>query len=269
MIVGVDHVALTCADLDGAVADLRAWGFETRFIEEDIPNPPSKRPFLGSYRDTHSIAYCGVEAGVAVELVNHGTASGWRGPYEVMVAGRPPPSSTASDREKDWDAVWESALGIGGVTCVTLPTTRAPLWCSDESSTQAGVRAVGLSVSDVNRSASFWSDGAGFRPSAEGEAGGRKWARLTLQAPVPSWSLDVVLVEDGGGWHSVPLDALGFSCLALLSTGIERDLARLASCGGRESSEVFDLRVGGKKLRLLLLRGPDGEPVELVEARRR
>ncbi len=72
MILGVDHVALSCDDLRRAAQNLEREGFRLKFVEERLPNAEAKKPFLREYRPDHGLAYCQGRAGVAVELTRHG-----------------------------------------------------------------------------------------------------------------------------------------------------------------------------------------------------
>jgi hypothetical protein len=88
MILGVEHVALSCADIERGAADLADYGFSTAFIERDLPNAPAKTPLLHTYAPRHDIASCRARTGIAVELTAHGgipapAVSG----YDVRFAG--------------------------------------------------------------------------------------------------------------------------------------------------------------------------------------
>jgi len=269
MILGVDHVALSCGDLAAAVGRLEGAGFRTRFIERDVPNRPAKRPFLRDYRPRHDLAYCESPAGVAVELTRHGPSPGdGQGPYRVLfsgaVPGEPPPSGEARFEAE----AWQAGLGVRPeARC--WPEVPATFWTDAARSAPAAIRAVLLPVADLTAALRFWQEGMGCRVSASGTmSAGRGWARLHLAAPVASWSLEILLGQDDRPPAACRLDAAGFPCLAFLSTGVERDAERLQESGGVLWTGAFDLQVGGKGLKIGLLCGPAGEMVELIEVRR-
>ena len=94
---------------------------------------------------------------------------------------------------------------------------------------------------------------------------GKGWLQLAFQAPVPAWRLEVILVESEAARPPAFLDDPGFPCLALISSSLARDQDTAGEMGARESSEEFFLEVGEKVLKILMLRGPDQELLELIE----
>ena len=58
MILGVDHIALSCEDIVQATEFLKQYGFSIQFIDKSVPNPPAKEKLLRSYHPIHSLAYC-------------------------------------------------------------------------------------------------------------------------------------------------------------------------------------------------------------------
>lgn len=84
MILGVEHIALSCVNIETGVAGLSARGFAPAFVERDIPNAPEKRPLLHAYAARHDIASCRARTGIAIELTNHGPVNAPAPPsYEV------------------------------------------------------------------------------------------------------------------------------------------------------------------------------------------
>ena len=64
-------------------------------------------------------------------------------------------------------------------------------------------------------------------------------------------------------------DVEGLSCLAFLSTAPEADAETILAEGGREPTAPFALTVNGRRLRVLMLRSPEGTPIELVKVETR
>jgi hypothetical protein len=99
-------------------------------------------------------------------------------------------------------------------------------------------------------------------------ADGRRWSRLAIRAPVPNWSLTLILVEGAPLIDTPLLDAPGFPCLALLSSALDRDGERLQQAGASDSTGEFQVEVNGKPLRVAVYRAPGGELIELIEIHR-
>lgn len=272
MILGVDHVALSCEDVHAASRKLGSAGYRVIFAQQDVPNSPAKRPFLQTYHPLHSLAYCEAEIGTPVELTQHsGPLEDAHSPYQVLLAAAPPEAVPLAGAELPWAPVWREALGCRQPQAVLWPTLQAQFWHDGASSGSglASVRAVLLPVADVARAEDFWRTGLGCDLVAAGTVQtGRRWARVAFRAPISKWSLDVILVEGRRSIYAPLLDAAGFSCLALLSTSLDRDSGRVWQAGAHQSTGAFHVRINGNLLRVAVFRGPDDELIELIEIRR-
>lgn len=104
-------------------------------------------------------------------------------------------------------------------------------------------------VTHAAASAAFWTEALGF--TANGDV---------LRSPglLPSMRLDVTLVEDRAA-EAATVDADGCVLVTLLSTNAVEDAARL---GGQAWTET----VAGRELTVAMVRGPGGEPVEILQA---
>ena len=108
----------------------------------------------------------------------------------------------------------------------------------------AGVTAT---VSDAAASRAFWAE-LGFRGSE----------RLTFPAPLPSLRLELTLREEPGVAPGV-VDADGCVLVTLLSTNAFADADRFGPAAKWRET------IGGRELAIAMIRGPGGEPVELLE----
>lgn len=88
---------------------------------------------------------------------------------------------------------------------------------------------------------------------------------MTFSGRMPSWSVAVRPVLDAAAPLDPPLDVEGLSCLAFLSTAPEDDAEAMRAFGARDVGRSFRVTVNGRRLRVLMLRSPDGTPIELVK----
>jgi catechol 2,3-dioxygenase-like lactoylglutathione lyase family enzyme len=262
VILGVDHVALSCTSIVAATSELEKTGYAVKFVEHDVPNHGSKRALLGAFAASHAIAYAQMERGTAIELTCHGTALvPGPSPYQVLLAA---PVPHATPVESEWGAFWAAALSCRRPEAILWGPLQAELWYdAADRATSPAIRAILLPVRDAELSARFWTSGLGCTEVASGSAGERKWRHVRFRTPVASWALDVVLAE--GAPLRATLDAAGFPCLAVLTSNISRDADRLLEAGAHEPTGTFSVVVGGKPLQVALFRGPDDELIELVE----
>ena len=271
MIVGVDHIALSCADLDTAVNRLSTWGFNARFAAHGIRNDPSKRPFLQQYDRTHDIAYCCAPQGVSIELTQH--AAELRpevSRYQVLFSEMPP---DVVDFQESLPVEWADAMrGEGSLSPVPgfSEALCAQLWYQQQPTSRGvHVRGVVLPVTDLDLAERFWVQGLGAMRAEQSSGSPQTWRKVRFARPVPAWSLDLLLVA-APGYHYTSgfLDVAGFPCLALLTNRLDEDLERACDSGGHSPSEAFAIEVDGNLLKVVLLRGSSDELVELIEVHR-
>lgn len=270
MIVGVDHIALSCENVAQGAELLRQVGFRAKFIQERVPNPAAKRNLLRSYEPSHSIAYCQAEGSVSLELTAHSRLlGGIPSPYQVLL-NRFPDHSVFWEGElpPSWESAWRTSMGCIRPRSAKWTPFQAQFWCDAESDgvSLKFVRALLLPVNDLSVAERFWVQGLGCQRINRGETKTRNnWLQVGFRAPVPAWCLDIVLVEMELARVLPLIDDAGFPCLALISSRLGRDKEVALGQGAREASDEFNLEVGGRVLNILIMRGPDNELVELIE----
>lgn len=269
MILGLDHIALSCRDINEAAQDLARVGYKIRFLDRDVPNRPVKRAFLRDYVPLHSLAYCHHPDHPPIELTQHSAPlQGDPGIYEPLLAFDTDADVSARSTPKLHTAAWSLAFDIHADPALWNPLG-APMWTS--SSPIQGARAVLCQVTDLDESTALWTDGLGFRWNGEankgsGEDGGTDWCRLTRAGPFSDWSLDLLLVEHlSASRSSTTLDAPGFPCLAFLCTDLTADTEHLTACGLMETTGEFQVVVNDRRLLVNVGRGPSGELIELIQ----
>lgn len=264
MILGVDHIALSSesrAAFEAELSALKDGRMAVRFVEKDLPNSPTKKPYLSHYEETHDVAYLQPFSGIAIELTSHGSRTpdadaGYQAVFDRMPAGSSPRASAVSSA----DEIWKS-FGFGDVKPARW--NGAPIWHAANLPTTPpdglSILAVLSPTHDLERSASFWT-ALGFKP----ESFGASWKRLKYASPLPRKSLDLALVQTGQP-KGARLDSAGFPCLAFWTTDVAADCARLAAAGLSGTTEPSDHRVNGNELKLVFAKGPCGELVELIQ----
>ena len=255
MILGVDHLALSCAALEPAIQQLTAFGFRLDFAQPDLPNHPGKKPLLKDFQPTHGIAYMRAPAGVAIELVNHSAPlTAGRSPYRVLATG---PKAVADHgvTPEDWDGL------------SAYPTEWAALavrwWLTPSEEQGTRVKAVSLPVPDLAAATRFWVDGLG----ASRRAATGKGAWVGYRRPVASWSLEVFLQEGPSAGEKPMLDDAGFPCVALLTNRMDDDLEKATKAGGEVICPPYVVTVNGRPLTVAMLRGPAAEIVEFIQVK--
>lgn len=97
--------------------------------------------------------------------------------------------------------------------------------------------------------------GLGFRPQPDGS--------LSLEARLPSWQCRIAMMEDPAA--PPRLDAAGATGLAFYVRRIAEEAEALEALGATEMSGIFDLSLGERKMKIVLMRAPGGPLIELIE----
>lgn len=271
MIVGVDHIALACADLDTGRQTLAALGLSERFVHRGVVNAGQKRVLMAEYGPLHDIAVHDAETGAAIELTAHNAIHVRAGNGYTPVLEVP--------ADADFEPVVDGGSGAGEAACIAaafgdgflrhvLPALET--YCYLRPGAAAGeLRAGVLRVRDLDASKAFFAVAIAARPDREGRDGGHRWAVVKPPALMPKWRLELLLVEAADAGCERLLDDAGWPCLACLTTSIEADAEKLRQGPARHVGEIFPLYVDGKPLRILLASGPNGELIELIEVTRK
>jgi hypothetical protein len=267
MIVGVSHITLSSKQIDEDVKKLQTIGYQQAFTEKNVPSFAGKNRFMTSSASLHSLAFCQHEKGIPIELVQYDHFSHQEFPlFEVLLDM---PRSEHFVIKEDVGArvksVWDEVFQ-GDAELNNWPPFDTSVWLDRSGKKQKGLYAVLVSVNNIKGAQHFWQSGLGFRCICSGKGkDGQEWAYLSFVSPVKNWVLGVILTQTFEDMKAVMLDDTGFNCLSLLSTNLEKDSARLHNMGVRECSGIFAISVGGKKLRIEIIRALNNELIELIE----
>ena len=276
MILGIDHVALSCSNMEDDLRSVQRSGLEVIFVHRDLPNSITKKPFLSSYQTVHAAAYCQAVRGISLEITAHGApveeAASW---YQVLMEGLPENQGPFKGRLPCSSEIWEKTLECQNAQAAVWRPFKAQFWY-DASKSAAGpesgsakrellIRALLVPVTEIERSLLFWTEGLKFRVMKRGKENGQAWIHLSWRSPIPKWSLEVILSETKETLGVPYLDRPGFPCLAFISNDLVSDRLQLIQCAAQNISEISDHIINGKALKVAFARGPSQELVELIE----
>lgn len=264
MILGVDHVALSCFDMASSVACLERLGFVAKFSEYGLPNPREKHELLGQEEATHDIAWCRGDEGIAIELTRHGSAVSHSGAgYKVLFEG----TARGDGAIEDEDA-WLAAFGS---FCESTQDEgiRSVYWSEFHSSVywrpaavRPRIRYIGIPAVDMAVTMGFWAQALGCRWDTIDDSA--TVVRGGIVSPNPAWTQEFVVCpgEVQGVSH---LDRPGFACVAFLSSNLRADLEHVSQCGPMTATSPFTLGVAGRELLIAMVRDPSGNIIELIQ----
>jgi catechol 2,3-dioxygenase-like lactoylglutathione lyase family enzyme len=268
MILGVDHIALSCDDIHRGADALRNFGYTISFMESNLPNNTAKQAILRDYEPTHALAYCRLPNAVAIELTQHSAEFASVGSfYQVLFANKP--SQTSNGVAPSFaPQFWQFAQGLENSKFTVWDCFRSTIWHQSEEGSGGRIKSLAVPTTDFESSLKFWTAGLGCKLVEQGSSENVRWANLRIASPVQAWCLSILLIETATAAAEPCLDDPGFPCLALLTNELETDLQRALDAGGEKCGTHFETMVNDKSLRIALLRGPCGEPIELIEFKR-
>lgn len=262
MILGLSHIAVSCADIDAATARLAAFGYAPRFDAPALENHIAKTPFLTRHQPLHHIRAMAAEGAMAIELLDHGALHGPQTAALIPVFRSDTPCSDWQPRPLDslpiapeGIAALRDALGQEPQAFHDPALSMTLLWVP-AAGESPGLHACAVPT-DAPDTLTPLLGQLRFRPDAAG-----LWSLLT---PLPALQARLlpVAATPAEGWTAEPLlDAPGCACLALMARGTDRAPLPAALQGKTVS---FTLPVNGKTSRITLARPETGPIIELVD----
>jgi len=273
VILGVDHVAVSGKELDRERQALEQLGFRCRFIGSGVTNVESKSPLLRKRNPLHDLAVFDGAEGTALELTVHrtprraGTNMGFV-PLLKLETVAFQNLEFVEDSPKDIATAIEAAFGIEMVRLFRSPALDATIWAVP-GNVLAFLATIRI-VKDLSESTKFFGDGLGIKPKSASNSGPRPWVRFDIGSQIQRWRSSILLCEKREESETARqlLDDAGYPCLALLSTDLASDVARLKANGARTDTVDFELVIDGKAFLFSIIIGPSGEIIELMQLRR-
>lgn len=129
-------------------------------------------------------------------------------------------------------------------------------------SSGCGIEKLQVQCRDLTIASRFWTEGIGFSPTHSPLS----MHTYQFRSIMPRWSTKMLLTESKTGIEDGFLDDEGYTCLSLITRGVNLAQEHLLNFGARDFGDPFDVKVGQRHLRLNFFRGPCGELFELIEA---
>ena len=87
---------------------------------------------------------------------------------------------------------------------------------------------------------------------------------VQLKSHIPAWSVRVAVRSDPEAPIDPPLDVAGYAALAFYCSDVKADRDRAIAAGGRSPTVPFDITLE-RKMKIIMLRSPEGTIIELIE----
>lgn len=273
MIIGIDHIALSATDIDKATDVVSKWGYRPIFIDKKLTNDPIKGPYLRTKNLFHDISYCQpILKEIPIELTVHGDRyadAEEDGCYKVIFSGTNPgcDCDQVSERNSRNCDIIAEAFGSFAKS-ISLKEFNAAAYHinekSDEKNRYVSVKAVLSESPSLDDSVDFWLN-FGFSLKKAGHAERENWRLLEFKNHLLPQGFNLLVIKTDRIRQKIyGIDGAGFNCLAFLTSDISADRKRIEA-NGVQITEAFSFCAGNNPLRICLCRGPNGEPVELIE----
>lgn len=107
----------------------------------------------------------------------------------------------------------------------------------------------------VDAMRAFFVSGLGFKHNDQGD--------LRLESRLPGWGCEVLLEQ--GDVEPTRIDGSGATGLAFYVRRIAEEMENMRALGATDISGVFELTLGERAMKIVLMRAPGGPLIELIE----
>lgn len=241
MIVQVDHIALSSTNINEDIKTIKLLGYNLVFLEAGIQNPAIKSKFMKEPVKYHSLALLRCMGCVSIELIDHGHTS----PNVSYI--------TPVFKDAPKDLLYEA------ISTTMLRRFDIPVYAIEsEKRDPFRFNQIIIRTKDIEGSKSFWHC-LGFKTIRDEG----KTTLVEFSSPLDKEIFQVCLQEEAATGSTYYLDDKGFNCVALISSSAEKERESLNK-RGFDTTEIEELKVNGRKLKIFFSTGPSGELVEII-----
>jgi hypothetical protein len=197
--------------------------------------------------------------GISIEMVDYHKNNLSQGRYNVIIEWS---SELFPEKFTSDDEIVKSLNGkLGNIKKSKIPQSNIPFYFL--KGTNHGITSIVLEVTNMEKSLSLWQEIFNF----EIESGGNQhFNSLVLSSPISNWNLKLILIENNKLQKSEAyLDSFGWNCISLITTDIESEIKSLKERSDIECGLPYFFEIGGKKYKLLFIKGFDAEIIELIQ----
>lgn len=264
-ILGISHICVNSNNLEATLQDLKILNYNLLFKENHLPVSNEKMPFLRTKVDYHDSMFFKSTNNIGLEVINHGTRTNNVGSYNILFyVDKNYQYLLDGNHDSEIKSIIKNVFGAK-IHRVQLSSLDTPFYYSyderfDDTST------IVLECINLSTSSKFWQDNLGFKLIKSNEHN-PKLHLLEFSSPIKNWCARLLLIETRLEPNEPFLDDVGLTCVSFITTNIELCLSQMKKSSARHIGDVFDMSIGGKNLKLVFIRGPNSEIIELMEFR--
>jgi hypothetical protein len=250
MILKVDHLAFSSPNLAEAFKIFYELGYSNKFEEKGLRDLENKRKFMKHFSGYIDMALMTCTGSMSIELLNHGHAAVMDTYIFPVFEG------VCFEMEK-----LDDLFVVNNCSFVKARSNimKAEFFIPERAGkTVFRCNKVVVEAENIECAINFWRC-LGFRPVIFAEL----FACLEFKTPFIEEVYQLYIRKRKRRANRIFLDSQGFNCIALFSTDVEKERKRLEKLD-IETSESNLIRVNGKDLRIIWVRGPSSEIVEII-----
>jgi hypothetical protein len=263
-ILGLDHICASGKNIKGFSKNNDLLDYTVHFIEKDIPINEEKNDILSDKIKSHDALFLQNSKSISIELIEHHQKTNENmGPYSVIYESNFLPDTGFSIPEnskivKSLSTVFNTQI----YNFVDKKTHLSFFW--KNSQIDLGLTTIILETRDLKNSINFWTKNFNFKILQSPELSSCKL--LELNSPIKSWNAKLLLIENlDAKIEKLFLNSKGWTCLSFIVKNIDSFLSKIDHSDFSFIGKAYEFKIGGKHLKLIFLRGPEQQLLELVE----
>lgn len=262
----MDHICATSAFNNTSTND-ELLGYKIRFIQNNIPINKEKKDVLLDDAISHDALFLTNSVGISIELINHYTNNVTQfGKYRVIYESSKLPDVDCILVENDKTAKYVSSIFNEPLTKIFNKRTNLSFFWK-RSEKDNGITTISLETKNLENSIGFWTKNFNFKTSPLLDTSSSKL--IELHSPITSWNAKLLFIENPDLIiEKTFLNLSGWTCISFIVKKIDSFLGQIDQSDFSFIGKPYELSLGGKSLKLVFLRGPEQQLIELVEVAR-
>ncbi len=263
-ILGLDHICATSKNIRDFSKNSKLFHYEIYFIEKNISVDDKKNDILFGKNISHDALFFKNLKNTSIELIEHHQENDENtGPYNVIYESSSLPSISSDILKNNETANSLSKIFNSKIhNFFDKQTNLSFFW--KNSHVDLGLTTIILETNNLENSINFWTKNFNFKISDSLKMPSCKL--LQLNSPIKSWNSKLLLIENlDKKTKKLFLNSKGWTCLSFIVKNIDSFLSKINNSDFLFIGNPYEIKIGGKNLKLVFLRGPEQQLLELVE----
>ena len=248
MILKIDHIGISSVTVDKSIEELEKLGYSLMFYEKRVAISREKKSVLLNDVSFHDYALLTSEIGIGIEFLDHGLTNEVDSPMSLVLTGV---------SSEDYNIVKEVMICGKPYKEVFLSTISCNAIILKDDGPHS-CKGICLNTENLDQSIKFWKWFGCKVTEAD-----KRSAHLTFKEVLSrkTWSIYLVFNPDRSSMQY--MDSPGVNSVAFVSSSAVKDKDTLTTLGYK-TTPIYNLRVNGRLLSILFIRGPSGEIIEIL-----